>query len=68
MKHYTGRAMTEPHLQHLASQIKTWGAELGFQQVGIAAVELAESYQRQGRSYKTLMRSAKLPWLLSLAL
>lgn len=31
-----------PDLTALATRIKTWGAELGFQQVGIAAAELPE--------------------------
>ncbi|HEB97928.1 MAG TPA: tRNA epoxyqueuosine(34) reductase QueG [Thiotrichales bacterium] len=32
---------TEPQLQDLARAIKAWGAELGFQQVGIADTDLA---------------------------
>jgi epoxyqueuosine reductase len=33
---------TSPDFAALATRIKTWGAELGFQQVGIAAAELPE--------------------------
>ncbi len=34
--------MTEAELRRLAERIKAWGRESGFQQVGIAGVELAE--------------------------
>ncbi|HLT05646.1 MAG TPA: tRNA epoxyqueuosine(34) reductase QueG, partial [Pseudomonas sp.] len=33
---------TLPDLAHLAQSIKDWGRELGFQQVGIADVDLGE--------------------------
>ena len=35
------RAMTDQTLAHLADLIKTWGRELGFQQVGITDTELS---------------------------
>ncbi len=34
-------ALTHDHLHRLAEQIKQWGRELGFQQVGIADTDLA---------------------------
>ncbi len=37
---------TTPELQDLAARIKRWGRELGFQQVGIAGVELPEDERR----------------------
>lgn len=37
---------TTPDLPALAGRIKAWGAELGFQQVGIAGVELPEDERR----------------------
>ena len=41
--------MTEAELLHLARRIKTWGQELGFQQVGIADVDLGEDEVLLGR-------------------
>ncbi|MDR5867335.1 tRNA epoxyqueuosine(34) reductase QueG [Halomonas koreensis] len=38
-----------PDLDHLAMLIKTWGRELGFQQVGITDVDLAEDEARLQR-------------------
>lgn len=35
-----------PNLPHLAKEIKTWGVELGFQQVGITDIDLKEHEQR----------------------
>lgn len=37
--------MTEGDCAQLAQCIKTWGVELGFQQIGIAAIDLAEHEQ-----------------------
>ncbi|NIB39329.1 tRNA epoxyqueuosine(34) reductase QueG [Pseudomaricurvus alkylphenolicus] len=37
---------SEHFLQQLADQTKTWGRELGFQQVGIADIELSQEQQR----------------------
>ncbi len=35
--------LSETQLHHLRDEIKTWGQQLGFQQVGIATTELAEA-------------------------
>ena len=34
------------HLPTLATQIKTWGQELGFQAIGIAGVDMPQAEQR----------------------
>ena len=38
--------MTETELQDLADNIKIWGRELGFQQIGITHIELDEHEAR----------------------
>jgi epoxyqueuosine reductase len=37
---------TKAHLDNLATRIKAWGAELGFQQTGISDIDLAEAEAR----------------------
>ena len=41
-------ASANPDLAALAARIKTWGTELGFQQVGIAAAQIPEDESRLG--------------------
>jgi epoxyqueuosine reductase len=41
-----GKALGSERLAELAARIKSWGAELGFQQVGICDTELGEHEQR----------------------
>lgn len=41
--------MSDIDFSHLSQQIKTWGRELGFQQVGIADTELSEAKQHLKR-------------------
>ncbi len=42
-------AQADPRLENLAIQIKTWGRELGFQQVGITGTDLSEDETRLQR-------------------
>jgi len=42
-------APADPRLENLAIQIKTWGRELGFQQVGITGTDLSEDETRLQR-------------------
>src|SRR5262249_5995886 len=54
---FASSSMTTPSsLEPLARDIKRWGAELGFQQVGIAGCELGEAETRRlegrGRGYQ----------------
>lgn len=42
-------AQADPRLEDLAIQIKTWGRELGFQQVGITGTDLSEDETRLQR-------------------
>jgi len=42
-------AQADPRLESLAVQIKTWGRELGFQQVGITGTDLSEDETRLQR-------------------
>ena len=46
MRPVSSGMMRGMHLPQLATQIKTWGTELGFQAVGIAGVELPQAEQR----------------------
>ncbi len=43
---HSDNAMSDPDLHQLAANIKTWGRELGFQQLGIADIDLGEAEQR----------------------
>jgi epoxyqueuosine reductase len=42
----TGKALDEPALRQLATSVKCWGRELGFQRIGITDVDLGEAPRR----------------------
>lgn len=56
------RLAATPDVEALATTIKTWGRELGFEQIGIADIDLAQAEQRL-RRWLELGRHGSMNWM-----